>query len=252
LPLRLLHLRFWWRARLDARSGAGMNRKWVGKSISTLGLLAVAVWLSSLSSCARSQKLVGITIFPSGFTYGQSVPAGITQTPIPLTAYGAFIHPPETKVITDNVTWASDVTAVANVDSAGNLTAGPGCGTANISATDYTNGNKSGNVVVGFISVTVDGPASLGCTPAGPPTTLTVQFSGGGTGTVISNPPGIECSAPSTCTSSSFTVGQTILLTATATGTSIFQSWNGCNATNGQACTVILESSVTVTATITP
>jgi hypothetical protein len=233
-----------------------MTRKSFGELISICLLVGAAGLLSSLSSCARNQQLVGITIFPSGFTYGQAATPGISQTSVPLTAYGAYIHPPETKNITDSVIWASDVSAVAAVDSTGGLTAGISCGTANISASVYTDhGNPNGNVVVGFMSVTVDGSSSLGCTPAGPPPILTVQFSGDGTGTVTSNPSGLECSAPSTCSASTFSAGQTILLTATATGGSTFVSWSGCNSTsgtNGSVCTVVLEDSVTVTATFNP
>ena len=169
----------------------------------------------------------------------------MSQTPIPLTAYGTYIHPPATKDITDQVTWASDVTDVANVDSNGNLTAGVGCGVANISATSYTDGgNKNGSLVVGFMSVTVDGPASLGCTPAGLQPILTVTATGP-SGTVISSPAGISCNAGSTCTAQ-FTTGQTIVLTATPA--SSFQGWNGCNIANGTSCTVFLENDTTVTA----
>jgi len=224
-----------------------MKRKWLGKWISMVGLVVAAVCLGSLSSCARSQQLTSISIVPSGFTYGNAVPAGITQTPIPLTAYGTYIHPPATKDITDSVTWASDVTPVANVDSDGNLTAGPSCGGANISATYYTDdGNKNGNLVVAYMFVTVDGPASLGCTPAGTPPTLTVTVTGTvSSGTVTSSPAGITCSIGSSC-SAEFTVGTAITLSATPAGS--FQTWSGCNVANGPNCTVFLQNSTTVTA----
>jgi hypothetical protein len=205
--------------------------------------------LLNLSSCARNQDLVSINIVPTAFTYGGPAPQGLVQTPITLTAYGTYIHPPETKDITSVVTWASDQTPVAVVDSSGNLTAGESCGSANISATYYTDGgNKSGNLVVGYMFVTVDGPASLGCTPAGPQPILTVSFAGSGTGSVTG---GVSCSTPSSC-SDQFTTGSTVVLTATATGTSSFAGWSGCSSTsgvNGSVCTVLLENNLTVTAT---
>jgi hypothetical protein len=227
-----------------------MNRKWLGKWFGIFGLVAAGALLFNLSSCARNQDLVSINVVPSAFTYGSAVPAGVAQTPIPLTAFGTYIHPPATKEITSQVIWASDVTGVADVDSAGNLTAGVGCGVANISATVFTDaGNKNGNVVVGFMSVTVDGPASLGCTPAGPQPILTVSFAGNGTGTVTG---GISCSTPSSC-SDQFPTGSTIVLTAAATGSSSsFEGWSGCSSTsgaNGSVCTVLLENNLTVTAT---
>src|SRR5579864_6525662 len=139
-----------------------MTRKWFGKWFGSIGLAAAGTLLLNLSSCARNQDLVSIQIVPSGFTYGSAVPSGLPQTPIPLTAYGTYIHPAETKNITTSVIWASDVTAVATVDNTGGLTAGVDCGGANISASVYTDGgNKNGNVVVGYMFVTVDGPASL-------------------------------------------------------------------------------------------
>lgn len=222
-----------------------MNRK----LFSVIILFVAAVLLLSLSNCARNQHLVSISISPSAFTYGGAAPPGAIQTPIPLTAYGTYMHPPETKDITNQVLWASDVTPVAQVDSTGHLTAGVDCGGANISASVFTDGgNKNGNVVVGFMLVTVDGPASLGCTPAGPQPVLTVNFSGTGTGTVTSSPAGIDCSTPSSC-NATFPAGAGVILTGTPTGTSTSVSWNGCNTASGSTCTVVLENSVTVTAT---
>lgn len=222
-----------------------MNRNW----FSIAAIIIVASFLPSVSSCGHNQGLVSISIVPSAFTYGGAAPPGSNQTPIPLTAYGTYVHPPETKDITDQVIWASDVTPVALVDSTGHLTAGPSCGGSNISASVFTNGgNKNGNVVVGYMFVTVDGPASLGCTPAGTPPTLTVNFSGTGMGTVVSSPAGIDCSTPSSC-NAQFPAGTSITLTGTPTGTSKSVSWNGCNSANLDTCNVILENSVTVTAT---
>jgi hypothetical protein len=222
-----------------------MNRKWFGIT----ALVIVAIALLSVSSCGDPQKLQSIQIVPSSFTYGGAAASGSIQTPIPLAAYGTYIHPPETKDITDQVIWASNVTPVANVSSTGQLTAGSSCGGSNISASVYTDGgNKNGNVVVGYMFVTVDGPASLGCTPAGTPPTLTVNFSGSGLGTVISSPAGIDCSAPSSC-NAEFPAGSSINLAGNPTAPSTTVIWNGCGTVMGTTCNVILENSVTVTAT---
>ena len=222
-----------------------MSRKWY----SMIALITTAIFLFNVSNCGFNQHLTSISIAPSSFTYGSAAPANSGQTPIPLTAYGTYIHPPETKDITDQVIWASD-TPVAVVDSTGHLTAGPDCGGANISASVFTDGgNKNGNVVVGFMTVTVDGPASLGCTPAGPQPILTISFAGNGTGTVTGS--GISCSSPSSC-SDQFTTGTTLVLTASPTGGSTFGGWSGCNSTSGanaSVCTVLLQNNLTVTAT---
>jgi hypothetical protein len=65
-----------------------MNRK----LFSVIILFVAAVLLLSLSNCARNQHLVSISISPSAFTYGGAAPPGAIQTPIPLTAYGTYIH----------------------------------------------------------------------------------------------------------------------------------------------------------------
>jgi len=224
-----------------------MNRKSLGKWISIFALASAAGWLLSLSSCARSQQLEGITISPSAFTYFSPAPPNSQQTPIPLTAYGAFIHPPETKDITSKVTWASDQTIVADVSSSGGLTAGVACGIANISATYYTDGNKSGNVVVGFMTVTVEGPASQGC-PTGTATqNLSVNVTGGAAdGVITSSPAGITCGP--TC-SAAFSTGSTVTLTAVPNNGHSFLGWaSGCTSTSGATCNVTMNSDVIVSA----
>ena len=151
-----------------------MTRKW----FSIAALVLTALVLLSLSSCARDQKLQGITITPPAVVYGSAVPTGVTQVPVQLTAYGAYIHPPETKDITTQVKWSVDIANVAIIDTSGHLTAGPDCGIANVSATVYTSGNTQGNVVVGFATITVDGPASLGCPQGGATHNLSVGVTG--------------------------------------------------------------------------
>lgn len=64
--------------------------------------------------------------------------------------------------------------------------------------------------------------ASLSC--PSPPITLTVHLTGGGSGTVISSPAGIDC--PQTC-SHGFTYGSQVTLTAQPAAGSTFQGWVG-------------------------
>jgi hypothetical protein len=221
-----------------------MTRKWFGDT----ALFLTAIALLSLASCARDQHLNAITILPTGFTYFNPAPPGTTQTPVPLTAYGAYIHPIATKVITSQVTWASDNTIVADVNSAGQLTAGVACGVANISATSYTDGgNTNGNVVVGTMTVTVEGPASQGC-PQGTSTfNLSVNVTGGAAdGVITSSPTGITCGA--TCTAP-FAADSSVSLTAAPNSGKLFTGWGlGCTSVSGNTCNVTLNSDVTVTA----
>jgi hypothetical protein len=76
--------------------------------------------------------------------------------------------------------------------------------------------------------------------------TLTVSKTGSGSGTVTSNPGGINCG--STC-AASFTAGTSVTLTATASAGSTFTGWSGGGCSGTATCTVTLNANTTVTAT---
>ena len=218
-----------------------MNRKSLSKWIGVIALIGAGSWLLSLSSCARSTQLTAITIQPTSGTFGAVDPSISFQ----FKAFGTYVHPPKTVDITDQVTWQTDNSAVILVTSTGLASPNIGCGVAQIFAEMHSGDS---DIVSNSASLTVDGPASSGCTPAGPQPILTVSFAGNGTGTVTG---GVSCSTPSSC-SNQFTAGTQLTLTATATGASTFGGWSNCNSTsgtNGSVCTVILENNLTVTAT---
>jgi Divergent InlB B-repeat domain len=218
-----------------------MTRKW----FSIIVLVAAATFLLNVSSCGFNQHLVSINIPESGGTFF-GVGPGIF---FDFTAIGTYIHPPQTKDITDLVTWKSDNPQVVQVSNTGVVSPNVTCGLANISASFYDSPN---DVISNSVPVTVNGPASLGCTPAGSQPILTVSFSGNGTGTVTGT--GISCTSPSSC-SDQFAVGTTITLTAAPTGGSTFASWTNCNSTGGannSVCTITLENNATVTAAFNP
>ncbi len=75
--------------------------------------------------------------------------------------------------------------------------------------------------------------------------TLSVSINGAGLGSVISNPPGIDCG--STCTGS-FSPGASVTLIATANGAAAFSGFSGCDSTSGSTCTVVMTSDRAVTA----
>lgn len=216
-----------------------MTRKWFGKWISIFALVGTGIWLLSLSSCARSTQLTGITIQPPSGTFGAVDPSIYFQ----FKALGTYIHPPKTVDITNQVSWQSDNPQVIQITSAGVASPSLNCGVAQVFA-EMHDGNN--DIVSNSASLTVNGPASLGCTPAGAQPILTVTVAGTLTGTVTSTPVGISCSVGSSC-SSQFTTGTTVVLTASPAGN--FLSWSGCNETNGVNCTVFLENSTSVTGT---
>ena len=76
--------------------------------------------------------------------------------------------------------------------------------------------------------------------------TLTVNFAGTGSGTVSSNPAGINC--PTTC-SANFASGTAVTLTALASDGSTFAGWTGGGCSGTGTCVVAVSAAVTVTAT---
>jgi len=125
--------------------------------------------LVGLPSCGHDQQLVSISIQPATQTFGAStIPvsedAGLT---VQLRALGSYIHPPVTKDITGQVTWASNTPTIATVNSTALLTAtGVDCGNSLISATVTTNNagavSSSGALVTGYMTATVVCPTPGG------------------------------------------------------------------------------------------
>ena len=225
-----------------------MNGKW----LSIVILVAVAGLLLGVNSCGRSQQLVSIQVQPGTETFGASnIPVSQNAgSQVQLRALGTYIHPPVTKDITDQVTWASNDTQMFTVSSTtpGLITAtGETCGATLVSATVTTNTSEgglssSGALQTGYMT------ANVVCfTGTGP--TVTVDFAGTGSGTISSSPAGLGCasSAGSSCTGS-FPTGSSVTLTAVPNGT--FGGWAGCTINSGTTCTLEnLTSDVTVTAT---
>ncbi len=215
-----------------------MIRKYIG----VFALLISTAALLTLGSCARGTSLTGITIQPNSGTFG-GVDPGLQ---IQFKAFGTYIHPPKTVDITNQVTWQSNVTQVAQVTSMGVVSPSLGCGTAQVFAQMHDHNN---DIVSNQATVIVEGPANEGCTPAGTQPLVTISFAGLGTGTVTGS--GVSCTSPTAC-SYQFTAGTTLTLTASATGSSTFGGWNNCNSTSGtnnEICSVTLENNVNLTAT---
>ena len=126
-----------------------MIRKWFGFS----ALIAFGITLLALSSCARDQQLQSINVTPNSVTFLSPN----TDITFQLKAYGTYIHPPETKDITNQVTWASQSTDLVLVTSAGVLSSSQSghCGVTTVTATLSNPGGPSNNVIVGSATATV-------------------------------------------------------------------------------------------------
>ena len=204
-----------------------MSRKW----FSIIILVAAAIFLLNVSSCGFNQHLVSIQVVPPGATFN-SVGSSII-----FKAMGTYDHPPETKDITDIVTWSVDAQNLVTITDTSLVTALSICGNGNLTASFY----DSPNLVTGSAFLTGGGAGTASCSEA----ILTVNIVGTG-GNVVDSTGVIKC--PGTC-SANYALGSTIGLTATPTGGSSQVTWTNCSSFTGDTCTVVLNFDTTVTAT---
>jgi hypothetical protein len=213
----------------------------------------LAAFLISTVGCAHHQQLVSISVVPSEATVGATtIPVSDDAgASVQMRALGSYIHPPVTKDITDQVTWASDTVQVATITPTGLLVAtGLACGGSIISATVQSN-TSSGELYSSGAIVTGQASAAVTCyvppSTSGSQASLSVSIEGVGLGTVTSIPSGIDCT--SSC-SANFSAGTVINLTATANSGSTFAGWTGCDSVVAQTC-IINSLSSNQTATVT-
>ena len=118
-------------------------------------------------SCGHPRAMTSMTITPDTATvngFGAIIP-------VQYKAYGTFIHPAETRDISQEVEWATDVPQVATVANGANgglvTPAGVACGTTNITATAGRNlvgGNGgSGSVMTATATFIVKDSNIPGC-----------------------------------------------------------------------------------------
>lgn len=93
---------------------------------------------------------------------------------------------------------------------------------------------------------TFNSPTQTFTTLAASTFALNVSRNGTGSGTVTSNPTGINCGA--TCTAS-FAQGTTVTLTAAPASGSVFAGWSGGGCSGTGTCTVTMSAAQSVTAT---
>lgn len=216
----------------------------LGKWIAIFGLTTASFWLLSLSSCARSQELTGITIQPSTFTF-LTPDATLSAS---FTALGTYIHPPETKDITALVTWSSDIPQLLTVTGGTVSPSGNGgCGVINVSAS-YNHGTyPDGNLVTGYSTVTINNSLEAICPggTAAPILSVTPEQTTSTGNSVTSDPVGITC--PAVSCGAPFASGTSVTLTATPSAN--FVSWgSSCPGSTTNVCVVALTANETVTA----
>ena len=199
---------------------------------------ALILTATNFLSCMHELKLVSITVQPPAATFLSPDPGG----QIVFTALGNYIHPPDTRDITDKVTWKTDVPQLIQING-GVVSPKGGCGGANISASLQDNGN----LVIGYATVTVNDPTNPVCPGGGTEATLSVSVNPVDFGTVTSLTGGINCPTQGIAV---FPVGSSVGLTATPTGNHGFLNWTGCTQFSGNTCTVTIPvGGASVTAT---
>jgi hypothetical protein len=102
----------------------------MSRILSALGAVLLA---GLLSSCGHPTSLQSISVTPTTVqVIGQSAPG--TGSAIQFKAFGKFAHPSETREITNEVVWDSNIPDVVTVDSHGMARSGL-CGVAQVTAT---------------------------------------------------------------------------------------------------------------------
>jgi hypothetical protein len=221
-----------------------MKREFLGLAVGTLvGLGAVL----SLPSCGHDQKAVSLTITPTTSTF--PTPGFTPPPPNPTqqyTAIATYIHPPATKDVTTQATWKID-NGVATMSSPGLFNATPPpagsppgtpgpCGVADISASVPEGTGGSSNIVIGVATVTVNDPSNVLCPGGGKLATLAVAVVG--SGTLTSLPTDIDCTATGGTCIASYSVGASVLLTASPVNV----TWANCPGASGNTCVVTIPT----------
>jgi hypothetical protein len=195
-----------------------MKRSFIGLAMGTLVAVGAAL---SLPSCGHDQKLVSLTISPAspGFTFPTPTSGSTGQ----YTAIANYIHPPATKDVTSQATWAVDDNVVSI--AAGLVTTNGSCGAADVSATMPEGTGGASNIVIGYSFVTVQDKTNPNC-PGGSATNGQLTVGVTGNGVVTSLPAGISCNP--NCGALFPTIDSPITLTATPGIGSSFGGWAGC------------------------
>jgi hypothetical protein len=208
-----------------------MNRSYLG--LASGALLAVGVALS-LPSCGHDQKLVGLQIQPQTFTFLTPDTNATEQ----FTAVGTYIHPPATKDLTNQVKWSVDFANVVDLTQGGMASphGSGGCGGVDITATAPVGTGGADNILIATATAVVDDSSNILCPGGNKLGSLAVAVIG--VGTVTSTPDGITCTATTGPCVSNFTVGASVLLTATP----VKVAWANCPGASSNTCVITIPA----------
>src|SRR5437667_10824308 len=110
---------------------------WKGFSLTAVCALALFT-----PSCAHDRELVDITIHPGGAT----LPTPDPSAQVIFSALGGFVHPPETKDMTNQVTWKTDIPQLITVNTRVESATVLGCNIRHYFASTDRATSRSGNL----------------------------------------------------------------------------------------------------------
>jgi Big-like domain-containing protein/List-Bact-rpt repeat protein len=175
-----------------------------------------------------SRSLTSLRIVPG--KQATSYAGHLTQ----MMSIGIYNSEPRIQDITTQVHWESSDARIATIDSAGRAM-GNESGAATITASAKS---RTGAIITASTVLTQQPDSDT--TPS---RTLTIFDAGEGTGTVVSNPPGINCTAGNNACSAEFARGTTVTLTATPTTHSTFSGWSAnCLPNTAPTCTLVVNN----------
>ena len=179
------------------------------------------------SSVSDARSLTSLRIIPGD--RATSYAGQFTQ----LMAIGTYNTAPRIQDVTNQVHWESSDNRVTTIDSAG-LAAGNDIGTSTISASAKAH---NGTTLTASMELMQQSGSDSGSFRV-----LTVFDAGLGSGTITSDPQGINCTSGEGC-SAAFALGATVTLTATPTPGSTFGGWSAnCLPNTAAACSVVVRN----------
>jgi len=128
----------------------------------TCWVLLLAVMLLFPLSCGHPTTMVSLTVSPAATGVVGVGGGGQVQ----FTATGQFVHPIETRDVTNQVAWSSAIHDVVTVNQQGVATSGVVCGVSTITATagePLIGQVGPGAIVTGTASFTVANPNNPSC-----------------------------------------------------------------------------------------
>jgi hypothetical protein len=149
-------------------------------------------------------------------------------------AIGIYNTEPRIQDVTTQVHWDTSDARIATIDSAGRAM-GNNSGAATITASAKS---RTGATITASTLLT-----QLSDDNAGPFRTLTIFDAGEGSGTIVSDPPGINCTAGNNGCSAEFAPGTTVTLIATPATHSTFSGWSAnCLPNTAPTCTLVVNN----------